>query len=293
MPEREPRLGLLAETRRLLKQGEELGGEQIALVPDRSLDELAQARLIISRSPGQPHELRYNPEDRQARDHLIAHEVGHLVRLHAAPPEERYLAAINGEARRLAGRKLLPYLEELARLGLPDRAIRQVFDIWHQGIVLQLANAPADLRIEQWLHQEHPALRESQKHSLGNILDRYALMQADPRFIQTPHVIRGANVELNAAVALQYARLFRDQLFADQYPLYITKRAELMLREGLDAPDLGHEGDRQLTDQWAQRYALKGWYRWVPLAEAGQLRRMLDRPDTQRAQRPPEGGEHP
>lgn len=278
MLEREPRLGLLSETRAILAQAEDLTGTPIRLIADPSLGDLAQARLVLAREPGASHEIRFKltPKDAPSRDHLIAHECGHLLRLWFAPPEERFLGAVHAEERRTAARKIRPQLEQLERLGLPDAAIRQVFDLWHQGMVLQLANAPADLRIEDWLYRDHPALHASQRHSLGRMLERYVLAQFDRRLVTAPPLIRGANAELNAATALRYAGLFSDDSFIRHYPLYIINRAQRLLREALDGPDDGHQGDRRLTDHWAQRYGLRGWYRWVLVDRAGGLRHALD-----------------
>ncbi len=278
MVERQHHDDLLRETRTILSQAEELTGTPIRLIADPSLGDLAQARLVLAREPGAPHEIRFKltPKDAPSRDHLIAHECGHLFRLWSAPPEERFLAAVHAEERRVAARKVRPQLEQLERLGLPDAAIRQVFDIWHQGIVLQLTNAPADLRIEDWLYRDHPALHASQRYSLGRLLERYVLAQFYRRMVTAPPLIRGANAELNAATALRYAGLFSDDSFIRHYPLYIINRSQRLLREALEGPDDGHQGDRRLTDHWAQRYGLRGWYRWIPVDQAGSLRHALD-----------------
>ena len=276
MVERQHHHDLLTDTRAILSRAEELTGTPIRLIADTSLGDLAQARLKLASAPDAPHEIRFNPKDARSRDHLIAHECGHLLRLWGAPPGERYLAAVHAEGRRAAARKLQPQLEQLERLGLPDAAIRQVFDLWHQGIILQLTNAPADFRIEEWLRREHPALRQSQQHSLGRMLERYVLAQVDRRMVTTPPLIRGANAELNAAAALQYAELFGDRSFVRHYPLNITNRSLRLLREAVEEPDDGHQGDRRLTDHWAQRYGLRAWYRWVPVDEARGMTRALD-----------------
>ena len=275
MRERETHIDLLPDTRNLLNKVEDISRHHIRLIPDSSL-ELAPAKVRVARQPIDAHEIRFHPEDPQSVDHLIAHECGHLFRTWSAPPQERYLAVVGSEERSAAQSKLQSHLEHLRQAGLSDTRIRQVLDTWHLGTVRQLTNAVADLRIEQWIYNEYPMLRESQRHSIQRILQDYVSILTDAHTRTTPPAVRKANSELNVAAAHQYARLFCDRSFLDRYSLLVAYRGGRLLSQALGHPDPGHRGDCDLTDQWAKRYGLRDWYRWIALDQVGNFGEVSD-----------------
>lgn len=266
MEERERQELLLPETREVLARAERLAGLPVVLVPDPSLGEIAQARLILARR-GEPFQIRFNPEDVGARDHLIAHECGHIWRIWSAPENERMAPALDERGRRRARRRMSAELALLEEAGIPRPGVDELFQMWHQGIVLQLWNAPQDLRIEEWLYREYPGLRASQERSLSRILDLCVQLFVHPERALTPQRVFHASNAMNAATAVQFARLFGDNSFADFYRgVGLREEGAELCSEVLDAPDTGYAGDRETTERWAKRFGLKEWFRWVRFA---------------------------
>src|SRR4051812_21573390 len=79
----------------------------------------ARAMLVRPLIAGRPYEIRVGRGQERFLDHLVAHEVGHLVRLHRVPEEARLLPVGNAETRRIAVEQLSPYLVRLLELNVP------------------------------------------------------------------------------------------------------------------------------------------------------------------------------
>lgn len=83
---------------------------------------------------------------------LIVHEVGHIVQVQQVPEDERLAPALTREGRLQVAAQIGEELLPIIALGLSQEALLQIFNTWLDGTCTQLANFPADLRIEQWIH---------------------------------------------------------------------------------------------------------------------------------------------
>jgi hypothetical protein len=212
-----------------------------------------------------PYEIHFVKGEEQVLEHLVAHEVGHLVRLYQVPEAERVMPSVTPATRLRAIEQLAPELLSLVRNGLPDDALVKLFDVWHQGVCGQLASFPADLRIEAWIHSAFPGLRLVQRKSLIAEVAR-----AIPSFLPaarafTPPTVYRATMAMNAAQAIHVAQLFATPSLIEPFERQgFGTRGRHLLGLVLDAEDDGHHSDRQAIDAWARELRLTGWFDWQP-----------------------------
>jgi len=103
---------------------------------------------------------------------------------------------------------------------------------------------------------------------LRQLQDNQATLAPDVRKI-APTKVYKANVTMNAAFALFWARVWDDPALSLPYKSagYDKPGARLLsiLAEIPDEPS----SDRRLVDAWAAELSLSNWYEWVPyLAQA-------------------------
>jgi hypothetical protein len=212
-----------------------------------------------------PYEIHFVKGEEPVLEHLVAHEVGHLVRLYQVSEAERVMPAVTPATRLLAIEQLAPELLSLVRNGLRDDALVNLFDIWHQGVCEQLASFPADLRIEAWIHSHFPGLRPVQRRSLFTEVRR-----AIPSFLPgarafTPPTVYRATMAMNAAQAIHVAELFATPALTAPFERHgFDSQGRNLLGLVLNADDQGHHSDMQAVDAWAHELRLTGWFDWQP-----------------------------
>lgn len=214
-------------------------------------------------SPGRPWEILYRKGEEPFLGHLIAHEVGHLVRLHRVPESERLMAAGTPEARQKAGRQLLPELSHLLRGGFPEELFLPEFDRWYESIITQVFNGPVDLRIEQWVFDRFPNLGPIQRRSLLEEVARNDDLFQPDVVLFTPPTIYRAQMAMNAAQATHVAALFsRPDLLVPFINQGFAANGKRLVEMVFAAPDHGHRSDLAATNQWAEELGLTGWFTW-------------------------------
>src|SRR5438034_6854951 len=87
------------EVRDALRLAERLTGALPVVRWAPTVSEGTHAELVRPDRPGRPYEIRLRREQARIAEHLILHEVGHLVRLHHVPARERLVAAMTTDAR--------------------------------------------------------------------------------------------------------------------------------------------------------------------------------------------------
>ena len=147
---------LRPDTMGILQRVETLSGRPVEFKPDSSLT--LRATLQLARSGAPAHVLRYRPAN-EPLDYWVAYQAGYLLRLLELPPDERFDFAATGAA---AGQ-----VEELLTTGQPlndgDRAsIPQFAQMTAHWAMLNLRSYAIGMRIDQWLANDYPELRELQ-----------------------------------------------------------------------------------------------------------------------------------
>ncbi len=225
-----------------------------------------RAMLKRPQAPERPYEIWYARGQERFLPHLVAHEVGHLVRLYAVPEDERLMPASTAASRQRAGERILVDLSQKVDLEqISITALREAFEVWHQGVCTQLANFPADLRIEQWIHDQYPGLGRIQERSLDVEVHRAIPLLLPEVALATPPTVYRATMAMNAAQAVHFADLY-DQpgLLGPFQATGFHLIGSHLARQVFQAEDAGHRSDMEVVNQWAEDLGLNGWFEWRP-----------------------------
>lgn len=248
-------MNFLPETTEVLDEVRRVTGRPVRFLPDDSSPLLAT--LQIARRGAPEHVLRFRPSHRPL-DYFIVYQAGFALRLFANPENQRFDFAGTGKGPSA--------VEMLMSTGVPLSAA-------DKGILPRFASAAADwalmslrshaigIRIDDWIHQTFPPLRDLQAEGIG-------LMQQQNANVLSQHIgsltVPTPLLGLNAAYAL-----FADQLLEGsnyRVPYEIAGA----LDDGQQLLDLWnntpHEPahDWALVDAWADQLGMRDWYRWIP-----------------------------
>ncbi len=218
--------------------------------------------MRVARKGEARHTLRYNPRYETHLDYLVAHECGHLLRLWSVPPGERLVPAVGRKERMIAYGQLLNELPGLVR-PLPEKAIAKLLRMWHDGIVRQVTSFPADIRIEAWLYDCYPRMREVQVAALVEQLRENETVLRPEVAALTPRTVYRASILINCAFAQSLALLLGEPALCRGYPLQLRQQAAKLLREMGTEKDPSYTGDVKIAREWAELLGLSGWFGWT------------------------------
>ena len=238
----------------ILQRIETLSGRPVEFNPDSSLT--LRATLQLARNGAPAHVLRYRPTN-EPLDYWVAYQAGYLLRLLELPPDQRFDFAATGAA---AGK-----VQELLATGQPmndsDKAsLPQFVQMTAHWALMNLRSYAIGMRIDQWLADAYPALRDAQAAGM-DALQQENLQLLSKRLGNLP--IPVPLLGPVAAYALFADRLFGNSAYAIHYRAagVLDQGAELLAIS--DATPLGAEHDRALVDAWAAGIGMTGWYAWT------------------------------
>jgi len=157
-------------------------------------------------------------------------------------------------------------VQELLATGQPmndsDQAsLPQLAQMTAHWALMNLRSYAIGTRIDQWVADAYPALRESQAAGM-DALQQENLPLLSKRLGNLP--IPVALLGPVAALALFADRLLGKSVYAIPYRAagVLDLGAELMAITDATPPGAGH--DRELVDAWAAAIGMTGWYGWTP-----------------------------
>jgi hypothetical protein len=262
----EQHLSLLPDTQALIRDVEAETGKKLAIRLDASIRGRGRAIYVVSDGDPRRHLVLIDPLEARFADHFIAHETGHILSFHRAAPEERVIPVLTEQRRTLALRRLLPEIEALVRRGIPEQAIAEVAPVWLSGTVAQLADTPADLRIENWIWREFPGLHEAHEASLRHQAESLYLVGSPAVRAVTPTSVWRASNAMNHALIKGVERLLNRTLGL-QYPRDIRDIGEELYGQVDGNTPLDLASDRRVSIAWAKRLGLEEWFEWRRLDE--------------------------
>lgn len=223
---------------------------------------------------GAVHLVQYQPAQRQYRDHFVAHECGHLIRFYTAAPQDRIVPISNRQHRRAVAQEIEEDLMRLHGQGLSEEALGELLTMWHEGLVRQLTNYPADMRIERWLKSNYPGLDEPQERSIRHQLreNEQVLGRSVKDF--TPSKVYDASASMNAGFAQYMSLLYEDNHLGGPHsrtPYWDTGRR--LAEQVWSSKDAGYAGDVGSAQEWAQLFGVDGWLEWKHVNDLKYLKR--------------------
>ena len=239
------------DAQRMIRKVEELSGRLVHVTEDPELRMMAT--ISIARGDTPAHFLRYRPGTR-AVDCLVAHQLGFLVRLFSCPAGDRWVV-MSTAAEEQAG------IRAMGLGGSPPDHARTM----GARIVTQLRTYAIGIRVDDWIWENLPDLRDQQEHSILSQLAENARSLAPEFRHKFPKPLVDANTAMNAAYAVTWGEVLQEPRFTIPFKAlgYGAKAAELLaiLRETPDDP----RADRSLIERWAAIVGLAGAFHFEPL----------------------------
>jgi hypothetical protein len=247
----------------ILQRVEEVTGTPVEVIADGSLPVLA--RVTMARAGASRHVLRVRL-GRPIPDYLLAYECGFILRLYANPPAERYDLASSSAGSAVVVRLLKAPGGLAPKLRLSEADLTQYAQMLYDGILTQVRSIPIGMRIDRWIYDTYPDLRQGQSSAV-NEQQRTNVQVLGPNIRETsPPKLYSASVSMNAAYALFCDELYGEGGYSVAYRnAGVAAEGARLLDEWralLSEPAF----DRQLVDAWARALGIDKWYRWVPLS---------------------------
>lgn len=232
------------EAQQLIQKVEELSGRMVHVTEDPDLK--VMATISTARGSAPAHFLRYRPGTR-AVDYLVAYQLGFLVRLFSCPAEERF-EVMASPAEQEVG------MEAMGLGELPPDFARSVVD----HIVVQMRTYSVGFRVDRWIREHCPGLRDQQEHSVRSQLAENGQALAPEVRGRFPKGLLDANTSMNAAYAMAWGGILGDSRHSVPFKAlgYADKATELLalVRDIPDTP----AADRTLIEGWAKALGLDG-----------------------------------
>ena len=234
----------------MIRKVEALSGRPVHVAEDPDLKVMAS--ITTARGTAPAHFLRYRPGTR-AVDYLVAYQLGFLVRLFSCPAADRR-DVVSNAAEQEAGIRLLG-LEEYPR----DLAVAMVGQL-----VVQLRSYSVGARVDDWIWNHLPELREQQEQAIRTQLDEGSRALSPETRKRFPKALVDANSIINAAYALHWGGLLKDSRFQIPFKALGYEARALELLEALDEVPPEPEADHTLISRWAECLGLTGAFHFQP-----------------------------
>jgi hypothetical protein len=248
--------------REIRARAEAVSGYPVHVVEDNTLSTLSN--VTIARRGTQFHDVRYNPATTRQPEYLISFQCGFIIRAFEPPPEKRFDITSSDRGQRESASMITQHLRKKGKLPLPEVALSNLQQQMLSGLIIQLRSVPVGIRIDDWLYNEFPAIRDLQQQSALRQLQENSLTLLPQVAEFSPTQIRRASVTMNAAFADYWARLWSEPQLALAYEATGFRSNGLKLLSILDS--IPHEPSRdcELIDRWGKELGIENWYAWIP-----------------------------
>ena len=246
-----------ADTQHLIDLVERQTGYRVTVDVISGIYEHAQ---MISARPGAPaHVIRVNADYRQHADYIVAVQCGMLLVLWSDSTKVPGMAFEKSKCGYLADKwaKTKP----LADLPADGAAAKARFYV--EGLLKQLNSGPLEIRVANLCFASCPSLRDMQAELLNTQLRGISEAFSPKIKDRVPPEVFQKNVSMNAALALNWARLSGSRLCLLPYEStgYIGAGQKLLdaVDSDLDQTSVNH---LRTVDSWAGQLSLRTLYQW-------------------------------
>jgi len=234
-------------------------GKDIKLIENKDLN--VYAFVKIARKSMTHHLMYYKPEHTGIINHLIAHECGHILRIHTVEPENRLVPFTNDQVKLKALKDIEPEIRRLSQT-LAFEGLAQIVNLWYAGTVRQLTSYPSDIMIEKWLYDEYPDLRPYQSKSIKKQYDEAVQGLSSRVEKMTPHKILQASNSMNYAFFHILEAHFKDNYHLGRYDrsAYASTGKKLTIFQ--QESENNYKGDTHVANKWAEALQCSHWFSW-------------------------------
>jgi tetratricopeptide (TPR) repeat protein len=236
-------------------------GQEIRIELDNTISTFAKIEIAESYKRDY-HILKH--KDKKGVEHLIMHELTHLLFAIQARKENQQMLFISNSQNKVAFLSdLNKHKSIITKQGIPEESIRKYYDSIFSGINLQIFNAPIDLFIEDYLYKTYPDLKPIQFISLLNMLEygKEAVSNKESIKISPPHIFQASKI-LNLVHAFHFANLFGISYVSDFNPNKFEQNlAQKFYDEYLEYRDDRQFGEEyELVQHWGEDLKLDAYF---------------------------------
>jgi len=251
-------LELISETKEILEKVEGLTEKKFKFIPNNEIT--SHAKLKMARNDMENHIVYYKEGASQSINHIIAHECGHIIRIFKSDPSERLIPFISSKSSEAAITEMANDIDSISKV-MPKSKVEKLIEMLFKGLVMQLTNQPVDLKIEEWIYNEYPGLREFQKISFQSQLqEALGGLNKDVKAI-TPSKIYEASHSMNYAYFNVLAKKTKFDLDSTYDNFEFENKGRLLI-EIMGKYENNFDGDLKRINDWANILNLSSWYEW-------------------------------
>jgi hypothetical protein len=238
------------EVQQLIKQVEELSERPVHVTEEPGMKLRATVTPARGNAPG--HMVRFKPGS-SSLDYLVASQLVFLVRTFTCPATDRWEIAAFPEEQDIG-------IKAMGLDGFADDFARMMIG----QIITQIRSYSIGLRVDGWIWQNLPGLRQQQETEIRSQLSENERALSPETRRKFPKPLVDTNSAMNALYATFWSGKMKEPRFVIPYTAmgYRGKAAELQAIVD-DIPD-DPASDRVLVERWAAVLGLAGAYHFNP-----------------------------
>lgn len=267
--ERPQPTGLLPATRELIATVETQTGLPIE-IRQANLKSKGRAMYAASDPDTSRHLVLVDLDEKRHIDHLVAHEIGHILQVSEMPADKRKLPVATSNNFDTVASSIAYDLARLSQQGFSRESLNEAVRQWTMAIVAQLSDTPTDIAIENGIRNIE-GLRFSQRNSLADgalVLARS--MGTEVEAFTPPRVFLASNAMNYALIKSSVSFLKEPWMLRPYRDTEVSRLGEELLELMGEIDPHNLEGYQKVTDTWTERLGFDGWYRWQ---EIGKIRK--------------------
>lgn len=180
-------------------------------------------------------------------NHLILHECGHIRRIFSVKPEERFnMCATNLNMDSEIAKKVL---NDILRLGIPENESQKVFQMYLNGVMMQVANIIPDIRIENEIYNRVEENRDEQKSYLNYLGKTLESLTSEKVFKYTPSTILEISLALNYLFLDNVKPIIGTRILNIYKKNALAKKGYKKIKPVFEKDDFGYTQDINLTNK--------------------------------------------
>jgi hypothetical protein len=236
---------------------EQLGGKPVVVQENASLSN--QAKIHIASGAEPVHVLTFNPAATAELPYLVCFQCGLAERALKSARDERFNVASTPET--------YSRVQRLVRekKTIPDEMAPTYSQMITDGLGTQLRSMPVGIRIDRALYHSHPELRGMQRIIAERQLKESVACLSPSIKAMAPELIFNASVGMNAALALEWSRLWKEDAHMAPYKLAGHVALGEKLLAALDSIPATQHHDRELVSSWAEILGIDRLYEIGPV----------------------------
>ena len=205
------------------------------------------------------HKILYKDEN-EIDDHLVAHELGHIIITYSTPEGKRLIPLQPGKEDMVrALSQLYPFLKEKI---VDEKKMLDTFYQWHYVATVNLLYTIQDSTVEIWIYDNYPTIRSLQLRRLKLLLKNSLERMKDLSPLEVhPELVRSDNI-LNY---IYYRRIGRHigENFTKGFNYIQSLEQAKRLTEYIERNHDGtYESDIKMTNYLAEVFHMRHWISW-------------------------------